>query len=150
MNEILMNVLVTAIIVGMLAAIAYCVIKPVLRKKIFNTPGIVDLIQVDDETSILVMNKPYTWFAGSDDFAKHAVARHKADCTIDVLCYPSSSVKTGTIVTCYAQAEENVRYDFQKIVDEASGIFGVKSMVILPAKPTKEELIELVKTARID
>ena len=50
----------------------------------------------------------------------------------------------------YAQDEENVRYDFQKIVDEASGIFGVKSMVILPAKPTKEELIELVKTARID
>ena len=150
MNWILMNVLITTILVGALAAIAYYVVKPVLRKKFFNTPGVIELIRVDDEISILFMDKPYRWFAGFDDFEKYAKAMHKIDRTIDVLCYPSNRNRNDTVVTCYAQAEENTRYDFQKIVKEEAGIFGVKSMVLLPIKPTKEELIALVKTARID
>ncbi len=143
------NVLISVISATLILALAYLVVRPALRKRFFNTPGTVEQIRVDNQTSVLVLTKPYTWYAGSDDFAKHAVLRHKSDCTIDVLCYPSSSVKTGTVVTCYAQAEDNTCYDFQRIVDEASGIFGVKSMVILPNKPTTEELLAIVKKARI-
>ena len=143
------NVLISVISATLILALAYLVVKPALRKRFFNTPGVVEQIWVDEQTSVLILTRPYTWFAGYTDFERYATARHRTDKTIDVLCYPSSHSKQDTVVTCYEQAEKNTRYNFQQIVNEEAGIFGVRSMAVLPEKPTQEALLEFIKKSRV-
>lgn len=145
----LTNLLISMFSATLILAVAYLVIKPVLRKRFFNTPGVVEQLWVDEQTSVLVLTRPYTWFAGYADFERYAAERHRTDKTIDVLCYPSSHSKRDTIVTCYEQAEKNTRYNFQQIVNEEAGIFGVRSMAVLPEKPTQEALLNFIKKSRV-
>ena len=148
MNWILMNVLITAILVGALAAITNYVIKPALRKKFFNTPGVVEQIHVDDQTSVLMLTKPFPWFALGRDFLNYAITRQESDPTIDVLCYVSGRWKDPTtILASFTSANNDCKYNFQKLGFERCRI-AFEDTAIVKGSLSKEDIKELVLLAR--
>jgi len=148
MNEILMNVLITAIIVGMIAAITNYVIKPVLRKKFFNTPGVVEQIQVTSDSSALLLRKTFPWYATLGDFERHVHKRYKSDSTVKVLCFYNTTPRHEQVICSYEPPSTNTEYDFEKLGIENCYV-AVKSMAILKKEPTTEELIALINKAKV-
>lgn len=144
----LVNVVISVISATLILALAYGIIKPALRKRFFNTPGTVEQIRVDDQTSVLMLTKPFPWFAVGRDFLSYAIAKQETDPTIDVLCYASGRWKDPTtILASFTSANNACKYDFQRLGFERCRI-AFEDTAIVKGHLSNEDVKELVLLAR--
>lgn len=144
----LVNVVISVISATLILALAYGIIKPALRKRFFNTPGTVEQIRVDDQTSVLMLTKPFPWFATLGDFERHVHKKYKTDTTVQVLCFYNTTPKHEQVICSYEPPSANTKYDFEKLSLENCYV-AVKSMAILKKQLTKEELVTLINKAKV-
>lgn len=142
------NLLISVISATLILALAYLVVRPALRKRFFNTPGTVEQIWVDDQTSVLMLTKPFPWFATLGDFERHVHKKYKTDVTVQVLCFYNTTSRHEQVVCSCEPPSTNTKYDFEKLGLENCYV-AVKSMAILKKQLTSEELITLINKARV-
>ena len=148
MNGILMNVLITAILVGVLAAITYFVVKPVLRKRLLNNPEVVRHVVIDSESKALLFTVPFTWYCSEDDFTRYANFAKYADPKIDIIGH---FTKYGTYgISCHWVFDERdmTKYDLTRMQGRYCRV-AFRSCAIIEPGTSVEDIENLLKQARI-
>lgn len=142
------NLLISVISATLVLAAAYLVVKPVLRKKFFNTPGVVEQIWVDEQTSVLMLTRPFPWFVENGDFLDYVLDRRNSDSTIDILCYLDSQWKDPTMIfaSC-TSVRDGCRYDFQKLGLKCCKT-AAQDTAVVRGHLSREEIKKLVLMAR--
>ena len=109
------------LVISILAACAsvalfvFGILKPALRKKMLETPGVVRPVLMDSESKALLMTVPFTWYCKEDDFVAYASKEKLKDPRIELVGHFTEHGNYVVACQWVENAMHETKYDLSKM-----------------------------------